>query len=183
MLAGTLLLSQIGEAEAMMNFSVPGGVMGQVFIAVSGCITLLQFYKVQEAAGNGAAALVDEVVGGTSEVFGSILSGINNTVKVSMLIVGICFVSLLTNWMQAITMTWWINRRQEALPDQDRTPDAPESPVRQQGLGPMPSILWSDHAGLPVSQTPLPARETQDGRRSGRPPGHYRSSNSGYAGA
>ena len=66
--------------------------MGQVFLAVSGCVTLIQLYKVQEAAGNGAAALVDEVVGGTSEAFGSILSGINNNVKVSMLVIGICFV-------------------------------------------------------------------------------------------
>ena len=58
--------------------------------------------------------MIQEVTAGTSQVFSSFFDGINNTMKVSMLMIGICFVSMLGHWLQVVAYSWWVSKHQGA---------------------------------------------------------------------
>ena len=93
-----------------------------MFCVVSASLAILQVYKVQEAVGDGASAVIQEVATGTSQVFSSMFDGINNTVKVSMFLIGSCFVYILGHWLQAMAFTWWITKGRQgnaAIGDDD----------------------------------------------------------------
>ena len=100
----------------------------QGFLALTGAMTIAQVYKVQEAVGDGASAVIQEMTSGTVRVFDSIFDGLNNTVKVSMLMLGICFVSMLSHWLQTLLVSWWSSRegrrrREDRPPTADRVTD------------------------------------------------------------
>ena len=107
-------MSALPEAEAAVVWTGVGLNPGaQVFCVVSAALAILQVYKVQEAVGDGASAVIQEVATGTSQVFSSMFDGINNTVKVSVFLKSSCFVCILGHWLQVVTFAWWINRRQQ----------------------------------------------------------------------
>ena len=54
--------------------------------------------------------MIQEVSAGTSQVFSSFFDGINNTMKVSMLMIGICFISMLGHWLQVVAYSWWVSK-------------------------------------------------------------------------
>ena len=106
-------MANLPEAEATAVWTpIPWNHGVQAFFVVSGALTVLQVYKVQEAVGDGASAMIQEVTTGTSQVFSSFFDGINNTMKVSMLMIGICFVSMLGHWLQVVAYSWWVSKHQ-----------------------------------------------------------------------
>ena len=119
LLAGSILVSNLPEAEALAY--LPGLVAHpatQVFCVLSGVIAFIQVYKVQEAVGDGASAMIQEVTTGTTRVFSSVFDGIDNTVKVSVFMIGAFLVSMLGSWLQSAAWLCCARRNAASGPHQ-----------------------------------------------------------------
>ena len=114
LLTGAVLLLQMEGVDAMPTLpALSWNPLTAVITVAVGTVSVIQVNKIQEAVGDGASAVIQEVATGTTRLFESVFDGLNNTVKVSMLMIGICILSILNQWIQTTAYRWWTTQRDQ----------------------------------------------------------------------
>ena len=79
LLAGAVLLSQLEGADAMPTLpTLSWNPLTTAITIAVGTVSVIQVNKVQEAVGDGASAVIQEVTTGTTRLFESVFDGLKN---------------------------------------------------------------------------------------------------------